>query len=66
VRVIPDLYDGLAWNTPVEFIGQFPTIPLHRRDFPRGAFVLKRVLDVAVCLLLALLVSRCRCCWWRC
>ena len=50
VRVIPDLYDGLAWNTPVEFIGQFPTIPLHRRDFPRGAVLLKRVLDVAVCL----------------
>ena len=46
VRVIPDLYDGLAWNAPVEFIGQFPTIPLHRRDFPRGAFILKRVLDV--------------------
>jgi exopolysaccharide biosynthesis polyprenyl glycosylphosphotransferase len=46
VRVVPDLYDGLAWNAPVEFIGQFPTIPLHRRDFPRDAFLLKRVLDV--------------------
>jgi exopolysaccharide biosynthesis polyprenyl glycosylphosphotransferase len=49
VRVIPDLYDGLAWNAPVEFIGQFPTIPLHRRDFPRGALLLKRVLDVILC-----------------
>jgi len=49
VRVVPDLYDGLAWNAPVEYVGQFPTIPLHRRDFPRGAFVLKRVLDMAVC-----------------
>ena len=38
VRVVPDLYDGLAWNAPVEFIGQFPTIPLHQREFPRGAF----------------------------
>jgi exopolysaccharide biosynthesis polyprenyl glycosylphosphotransferase len=46
VRVVPDLYDGLAWNAPVEYIGQFPTIPLHRRDFPRDAFMLKRVLDV--------------------
>jgi exopolysaccharide biosynthesis polyprenyl glycosylphosphotransferase len=46
VRVVPDLYDGLAWNAPVEFIGQFPTIPLHRREFPRDAFLLKRVLDV--------------------
>jgi len=49
VRVVPDLYDGLAWNAPVEYIGQFPTIPLQRRDFPRGAFVLKRVLDLVLC-----------------
>ena len=46
VRVVPDLYDGLAWNAPVEYVGQFPTIPLHRREFPRGAFVLKRALDI--------------------
>jgi exopolysaccharide biosynthesis polyprenyl glycosylphosphotransferase len=45
VRVVPDLYDGLAWNAPVEYIGQFPTIPLHRRDLPIGAYMLKRVLD---------------------
>jgi exopolysaccharide biosynthesis polyprenyl glycosylphosphotransferase len=49
VRVVPDLYDGLAWNAPVEYVGQFPTIPLHRRDFPRGAFVLKRVTDFVFC-----------------
>lgn len=48
VRVVPDLYDGLAWNAPVEYVGQFPTIPLHRRDFPIGAFLLKRVLDITV------------------
>ena len=46
VRVVPDLYDGLAWNAPVEYVGQFPTIPLHRREFPRGAFVLKRGMDI--------------------
>jgi exopolysaccharide biosynthesis polyprenyl glycosylphosphotransferase len=48
VRVVPDLYDGLAWNAPVEFIGQFPTIPLHRREFPRDAFLIKRVMDIAL------------------
>jgi exopolysaccharide biosynthesis polyprenyl glycosylphosphotransferase len=48
VRVVPDLYDGLAWNAPVEYIGQFPTIPLHRRDFPIGAFLLKRILDITL------------------
>src|SRR5215469_11211887 len=55
VRVVPDLYDGLAWNAPVEYIGQFPTIPLHRREFPIGAFLLKRAVDIAVSVL-ALLV----------
>lgn len=48
VRVVPDLYDGLAWNAPVEYIGQFPTIPLHRREFPIGAFLLKRAIDITV------------------
>jgi exopolysaccharide biosynthesis polyprenyl glycosylphosphotransferase len=47
VRVVPDLYDGLAWNAPVEYIGQFPTIPLHRRDLPIGAYLLKRVIDTS-------------------
>ena len=57
VRVVPDLYDGLAWNAPVEFIGQFPTIPLHQRQFPRGAFLLKRGLDVLLSLLGLLVIS---------
>jgi exopolysaccharide biosynthesis polyprenyl glycosylphosphotransferase len=48
VRVVPDLYDGLAWNARVEYIGQFPTIPLHRRDFPIGGILLKRILDITV------------------
>lgn len=56
VRVVPDLYDGLAWNAPVEYVGQFPTIPLHRREFPRGAFVLKRGIDIILATL-ALLIA---------
>jgi exopolysaccharide biosynthesis polyprenyl glycosylphosphotransferase len=57
VRVVPDLYDGLAWNAPVEYIGQFPTIPLHRKDFPIGAFLFKRVLDITVSMIALLLLS---------
>ena len=57
VRVVPDLYDGLAWNAPIEYIGQFPTIPLHRRDFPIGAFLLKRVLDITLSSLALLVAS---------
>ncbi len=48
IRVVPDLYDGLAWNAPVEYVGQFPTIPLHRREMPVGAFIGKRVLDIVL------------------
>ena len=57
VRVVPDLYDGLAWNAKVEYIGQFPTIPLHQREFPRGAYLLKRALDVLLSLLVLLVAS---------
>jgi exopolysaccharide biosynthesis polyprenyl glycosylphosphotransferase len=48
IRVVPDLYDGLAWNSPIEYIGQFPTIPLHRGQVPVLGMVLKRMLDIAV------------------
>ncbi len=57
VRVVPDLYDGLAWNASVEYVGQFPTIPLHRREFPMGAFMLKRVLDILVSSVALLVLS---------
>ena len=57
VRVVPDLYDGLAWNAPIEYVGQFPTIPLHRRDFPIGSFMVKRWLDLTVSFLALILLS---------
>jgi FlaA1/EpsC-like NDP-sugar epimerase len=47
LRVVPDMYDGLTWSSPIEYIGQFPTIPLHwgrcnRRQagFARPGFLL--------------------------
>lgn len=46
LRLVPDLYDGLAWNSPVEYIGQFPTIPLHRGHVPDLALLFKRAFDV--------------------
>ena len=48
IRVVPDLYDGLAWNSPIEYVGQFPTIPLHRGEVPVLGMVMKRMLDIAV------------------
>ncbi|MGB7169589.1 MAG: sugar transferase [Acidobacteriaceae bacterium] len=48
LRVVPEMYDGLAWNRPIEYIGQFPTIPLHRGEVPELELVLKRGVDIAI------------------
>jgi exopolysaccharide biosynthesis polyprenyl glycosylphosphotransferase len=49
LRVVPDMYDGLAWNNPIEYVGQFPTIPLHCGHVPEIRLLLKRLLDVVLC-----------------
>jgi exopolysaccharide biosynthesis polyprenyl glycosylphosphotransferase len=46
LRVVPDMYDGLAWNSPIEYIGQFPTIPLHCGHVPELALIFKRAFDI--------------------
>jgi exopolysaccharide biosynthesis polyprenyl glycosylphosphotransferase len=48
LRVVPEMYDELAWNTPVEYVGQFPTIPLHCGRVPELGLLLKRLMDVAL------------------
>ena len=48
VRVVPDLYDGLAWSAPIEYVGQFPTMPVHRRHIPVVGLMLKRALDILI------------------
>ena len=48
VRVIPDLYDGLGWGAPVEYIGKFPVIALHQSSRPTTGLVVKRYIDVLV------------------
>ena len=57
LRVIPDLYDGLAWNSPIEYIGQFPTIPLHCGKVPEIRLTFKRFLDLSFSSLLLLVLS---------
>jgi exopolysaccharide biosynthesis polyprenyl glycosylphosphotransferase len=56
-RVVPDLYDGLAWNSPIEYIGQFPTIPLHCGTVPEISLVLKRTMDIVFSFLLLLILA---------
>jgi len=57
LRVVPEMYDGLAWNSPIEYIGQFPTIPLHCGEVPEIGFMLKRVLDIVFSSVALILLS---------
>jgi exopolysaccharide biosynthesis polyprenyl glycosylphosphotransferase len=51
------MYDGLTWNSPVEYIGQFPTIPLHCGHAPEAELALKRVFDIVFSSLSLILLS---------
>lgn len=57
VRVVPDLYDGLAWTAPLEYVGQFPTMPMHRKHIPVVGLMFKRCLDISVSLAALVLLS---------
>jgi exopolysaccharide biosynthesis polyprenyl glycosylphosphotransferase len=57
MRVVPDMYDGLVWDSPIEYIGQFPTIPLHRGHVPEIALLLKRVVDITLSSLILIAIS---------
>ena len=46
LRIVPDMYNGLTFNSTIEYIGHFPTIPLHFGKVPEIGLVLKRGLDL--------------------
>jgi exopolysaccharide biosynthesis polyprenyl glycosylphosphotransferase len=56
VHIIPDLYDGLAWEASVEYLGRFPTLYLPHRSKPVVELMLKRWMD-ASCSTVALLIG---------
>lgn len=47
VKVIPELYDGLAWLAPLRRIGDFPVMDLCWNPIPTFGLFLKRLLDLA-------------------
>ena len=57
LRIVPEMYDGLTWNSSIEYVGQFPTIPLHRGQVPEVALVFKRTFDYVFSILTLLLLS---------
>lgn len=46
VKVVPELYDGLAWNSPIQYFGEFPVMELHWERLPAVGLFVKRVTDV--------------------
>ena len=46
LKVIPELYDGLAWRSPQESVGEFPVRVLQRGTVPNFALSLKRLIDI--------------------
>jgi exopolysaccharide biosynthesis polyprenyl glycosylphosphotransferase len=57
LRLVPDFYGGVPGANPIEYLGQFPTIPLHRGRVPEAGLVLKRGLDIVVSALCFLLLA---------
>jgi exopolysaccharide biosynthesis polyprenyl glycosylphosphotransferase len=57
LHLVLDMYDGLAWSNPIEYIDQFPIVPLHRRAVPELALIIKRIFDVIVAITALLLAA---------
>lgn len=50
LRLVPDNYDGMtSWNSSIEYIGKFPTIPLHRSQASELGRLVKRIFDLTFC-----------------
>jgi exopolysaccharide biosynthesis polyprenyl glycosylphosphotransferase len=46
VKVVPDLYDGLGWNAPIRFVGDYPVMELHREPITALGLFAKRLIDI--------------------
>ncbi|MGA3372600.1 MAG: sugar transferase [Terracidiphilus sp.] len=57
LRMVPEMRDGLSLDGPIEYVGQFPTIPLHREQAPEIRRVLKRAFDIGFSSLVLILLA---------
>ena len=46
VLLVPELYDGLGLNAPLDCIGELPVVELHREPIPTLGLFAKRAIDV--------------------
>lgn len=50
ILVIPGFYDGITPEAPIEYLGDFPVVALHRADDKVIALFLKRACDIVLSL----------------
>ena len=48
VRVLPGYYESVTADAPIEYLGDFPVVALHRGHVPVFAMAIKRVFDIAL------------------
>jgi exopolysaccharide biosynthesis polyprenyl glycosylphosphotransferase len=46
LRVVPDFYDGMAWDAPIERLGPFAALRVHEKPIPVLGLIFKRLIDV--------------------
>ncbi|MCU1284842.1 MAG: exopolysaccharide biosynthesis polyprenyl glycosylphosphotransferase [Acidobacteriales bacterium] len=48
VTLVPELFDGLGFQAPLEYVGEFPVMELHREPIPSLGLFIKRILDLVL------------------
>ncbi len=57
LTIVPDLFDGIGWGAPVDRVGHFPVIVLHRRHAYALQRLVKRIVDAAGSFVLLMLTA---------
>ena len=57
VKVVPDLFNGLALGASVAHIGNVPVLELNQQPIPAVGLLMKRLLDLSVATLLTILTA---------
>lgn len=55
VKVVPELFDGLGWHAPLQHLGGFPVMELHREPIPEMDLLIKRAMDTTLSALVLVL-----------
>jgi len=57
VRVVPELFEGLGLQAPIDYVGRFPTMELTRQPIPKAGLWAKRAIDLVAASMLTILLA---------